>query len=224
DVDAFAYPSGVSNADVRALADGTTGDPLRDAARSAFLASVGAVEEFDEIADAVRAAESADADGEFAPPSGPFANGLAVAAELIRSDVGTTVVSVSGSGFDTHAGQLDLHAALLDDLATGIAEFWSTLRQSGHADRVLLTTTSEFGRRAFENGSAGTDHGAGGCSFLVGGSVTGGLHGTIDTDDIVDGDLRSTFDPREMFTACLDWLGADAERVLGARHDHPFLA
>lgn len=224
DVDAFAYPSGVSNADIRALADGTTGDPLRDAARSAFLASVGAVEEFDEIADAVRDAESADADGEFAPPSGPFANGLAVAAELIRSDVGTTVVSVSGSGFDTHAGQLDLHAALLDDLATGIAEFWSTLRRSGDADRVLLMTTSEFGRRAFENGSAGTDHGAGGCSFLVGDPVTGGLHGTIDTDDIVDGDLRPTFDPREMFTACLDWLGADAERVLGARHDHTFLA
>lgn len=223
DVDAFAYPPGVSNADIRALAHETSGDPLRDAARSAFLASVGAVEEFDEIADAVRAAESADADGDFAPISGPFANGLAVAAELIRSDVGTRVVAVSGSGFDTHAAQLDLHAALLDDLATGIAEFWATLRESGHADRVLLMTTSEFGRRAFENGSAGTDHGAGGCSFLVGETVAGGLHGAIDTDDVVDGDLRPTFDPRGMFTACLDWLRADAERVLGTRHDHAFL-
>ncbi len=37
---------------------------------------------------------------------------------------------------------------------------------------------SEFGRRADENGSGGTDHGRGGLMFLLGGNVNGGqVHG-----------------------------------------------
>ena len=33
---------------------------------------------------------------------------------------------------------------------------------------------SEFGRRAQENGSGGTDHGHGNCMFVLGGGVSGG--------------------------------------------------
>src|SRR5581483_3138040 len=71
-------------------------------------------------------------------------------------------------------------AAKLDDLATGVSSFFTTLGQRGHAERVLLLTTSEFGRRAAENGSGGTDHGHGGVQFLAGPGARGGLHGTVD--------------------------------------------
>lgn len=230
-VDAFAFPADLSNADIRALASEISDDPLIAAAQMAFAASVGAVEEFDTIADAVRASNAAAGgardgrarddgdDGGYVPSGGPFSSGLAVAAELISSDVGTRVVTVSGGGFDTHSGQLELHEQLLGDLADGLAAFWTTLDASGHSDRVLLMTTSEFGRRVPENGSLGCDHGSASVAFVMGNGVNPGLTGSIDTDNLVDDDLQPQFDPRTMFTTCLDWLGGDVERILGERHD-----
>ena len=41
----------------------------------------------------------------------------------------------------------------------------------------------------------------------------------FDTGDLLDGDLRPQIDPRNLFTACLDWLGGDVERILGRRYD-----
>lgn len=231
-VDAFAFPAGLSNTDIRALAAEISDDPLIAAAQAAFNASVGAVEEFDPIADAVRASNAAaggnssDANGGenavddgYIPSSGPFSSGLAVAAELIKSDVGTRVVTVAGGGFDTHSGQLELHGELLGDLADGLAAFWASLDASGHSDRVLLITTSEFGRRVPENGSLGCDHGSASVALVMGNSVNPGLTGSIDTDNLIDDDLQPQFDPRTMFTTCLDWLGGDVEQVLGERHD-----
>ena len=217
----FAFPADISNADIRALASSPIDDPLLAAAQTAFVETVGAIEEFDPIADAVRAraAQSGDGYRDFDALAGPFRTGLAVASELIRSEVGTSVVSVFGNGFDTHFQQAGQHAALLDDLAMGLAEFWATLDESGDADRVLLLTTSEFGRRVAENGSAGSDHGSAGVSFLMGDAVDGRLFGTIDTDNPVDGDLEPQIDPRTIFTDCLDWLGGDVEVILGDRHD-----
>ena len=43
------------------------------------------------------------------------------------------------------------------------------------ADRVLTLVWTEFGRRPQENGSSGTDHGAGGIGFVLGTRVRGGL-------------------------------------------------
>ncbi|TML88288.1 MAG: DUF1800 family protein [Actinobacteria bacterium] len=48
---------------------------------------------------------------------------------------------------------------------------------SGVADRVIVHVWSEFGRRADENGSAGTDHGAAGVGFLVGTRARGKMIG-----------------------------------------------
>src|ERR671933_18876 len=51
------------------------------------------------------------------------------------------------------------------------------LAARGHRDRVLMMTFSEFGRRARENGSKGTDHGSAAPMFLVGGKVKPGVVG-----------------------------------------------
>lgn len=218
--DSFALPSGVSNADIRALAATMSNEPLAALAQQAYGATVGAVEEFDVIADAVRSQlDPADPTDSFSPVVGPFSTGLAVAAELIKSDAGTRAVSVIGNGFDTHNAQLSQHADLLSDLASGLSGFWAAVEASGDADRVVVVTTSEFGRRVAENGSAGCDHGAAGVSLLMGHNVAPGLFGSVDTDRPLDGDLRSDFDPRTVYTACLDWLGGDVERILGTRYD-----
>ena len=108
---------------------------------------------------------------------------------------------------------------LYADLAAGIAAYFARADAGGFADQSLLVTTSEFGRRVAENGSGGTDHGAGNTSFLVGPAVVPGLHGDLDLGHLLDGDVRPTVDPRTLYTACLDWLGADVEAALGRRYD-----
>ena len=148
-----------------------------------------------------------------------ISEGLAVAAQLLAADSGTQVVVVSASGFDTHANQLAVQSGLLNDVAEGITAFFAALDMAGLRDDVLLVTTSEFGRRAAENGSGGCDHGAGGLSFAVGTGVRGGLRGEVDLGNLLDGDVRPNLDPFGLFTACLDWIGADAEHVLGRRVD-----
>ncbi len=219
DVDAFAFPADLSNASIRLLGDPLSEDPLLAAAQRAFVDSVGAIEEFDAIADAVRAKAADRPADDLGQQRGAFSTGLAVAAEMILGDVGTRVVTVSVAGFDTHSDQLATHADLLADLADGLTGFWATLDAAGEADRVLLATTSEFGRRVRENASSGCDHGAAGVSFLMGSSINDGLHGALDTSNLLDGDLQAQIDPRVLFTACLDWLGGDVEQILGRRYD-----
>ncbi|WP_394944398.1 DUF1501 domain-containing protein [uncultured Ilumatobacter sp.] len=219
DVTAFAFPSTLSNATVRALGEQLSDDPIVAAAQRAFVDSVGAIEEFDAIADAVRARTPKRNGSALGVQSGAYTTGLAIAAEMILGDVGTRVVTISVNGFDTHSEQLEHHAALLADLANGLAQFWATLDNAGASDRVLLATTSEFGRRVAQNASEGCDHGAAGVSFLMGNSVNGALFGALDTSGLLDGDLRPQLDPRVMFTACLDWLGGDVEQILGKRYE-----
>jgi uncharacterized protein (DUF1501 family) len=56
--------------------------------------------------------------------------------------------------------------AFFDDLAYG---------NSGLEKKVLGMTFSEFGRSIYENGSRGTDHGAGTHTLLFGGGMGNGF-------------------------------------------------
>lgn len=99
-------------------------------------------------------------------------------ARLIRGNLGLRAAVVGFSGFDTHAGQGGEDgrlAVLLDRLARALAAFVADLHD--RMDRVTVVVLSEFGRRAHENGSGGTDHGWGGLSFVLGGGLRGGVHG-----------------------------------------------
>jgi len=194
---------------------GGDGNDLVGMARHALRRTVQAVEEFAEITGG-----SATADELPTREGGAtIADGLEVAAQMLAADVGTQLVVVSAGGFDTHAGQQAVHAELLADLGDGIAAFNAAMAAAGLADEVLLVVTSEFGRRAAENGSGGCDHGAGGLSLAVGRGVRGGMFGEVDLGNLLDGDVRPSVAPQALFTQCLDWLGADAEQVLGRRDE-----
>ena len=70
--------------------------------------------------------------------------------------------------------------SLSDDLkltADSLLAFQRDLEARGLADRVLVHVWTEFGRRAKENGSGGTDHGAAGAGFLIGSQVSGQMIG-----------------------------------------------
>jgi uncharacterized protein (DUF1501 family) len=111
-------------------------------------------------------------------PPGPFGQSLESAARLLLAGIMPPVIKLSLGSFDTHANQLPTHDKLLGEFAQGIAALRRTLDGAGLWDRVLVMTYSEFGRRAKENASLGTDHGTAAPHFLIGGKVRGGFYGS----------------------------------------------
>jgi uncharacterized protein (DUF1501 family) len=150
-------------------------------------------------------------------PQTALANHLKLAAQLIDSDLGARIFYVSIDGFDTHANQLASHANLLSQVSGAMAAFYKDMSERGHKDRILMMTFSEFGRRAYENGSRGTDHGAAAPVFLVGGRVKPGVVGKHPRlTGLKDGNLEHQFDFRQVYAAVLDsWLGVPSQKVLG---------
>jgi uncharacterized protein (DUF1501 family) len=153
-------------------------------------------------------------------PQTPLANRLKLAAQLIDANLGARIFYVSIDGFDTHAnqgGQAGAHAGLLDQVSGAIAAFYKDLAARGHKDRLCVMTFSEFGRRAKENGSKGTDHGSGAPMFLVGGKVKAGVTGDHPSLTKLEmGNLKHAIDFRQVYAAVLDqWLGVSSKAVLG---------
>jgi uncharacterized protein (DUF1501 family) len=161
-------------------------------------------------------AETGD-ESRFGPET--LARRLQLVARMIDADFGPRVYFVSIGSFDTHADQRRQQDNLLRQLSTAIDEFFKSLRGGGNVDRVLLMTFSEFGRRVYENGGAGTDHGSASAMILASGGVNGGLVGKPPRlDDLVDGDIKFQIDFRRVYATILDeWLRCDSRKVLGTR-------
>lgn len=140
-------------------------------------------------------------------PGGELGRQLQEVVKLIRAGVDTPVYRVRLGGFDTHANQLGRHARLMRQLGAGLAKFGDILIQDGEWNNTIIMTYSEFGRRAAENASAGTDHGTAAPHLLMGGAVQGGLHGTHpDLSSLVDDDMVHTMDYRSLYNQVLnDW-------------------
>lgn len=189
---------------------------LDGVARASIASALSAMDDFASLADETGGDTS---DRPEATGATPITDGLTTAAQLLAGDVGARIVVVSAGGFDTHANQLAVHEGLLADLSGGLMLFHQRMADDGLGDDVMVVVTSEFGRRAAENGSGGTDHGSGGLSLMMGGGVRGGMYGAADLAALADGDVAAAVDPCALYTVCLDWLGADVERVLGRRDD-----
>jgi uncharacterized protein (DUF1501 family) len=143
-----------------------------------------------------------------------------MAAELMRSEDGPEVAVIEASGWDTHANQGGAKGALatrlggldkaLKTLAQGLGPLWP---------QTAVLVVTEFGRTAAINGTRGTDHGTGGCAFLVGGAVRGGQviadwPGLSPKALLDNRDLRPTLDLRSVFKTVLDeHMHVDAERI-----------
>ena len=149
----------------------------------------------------------------------PFPKRLAGLAAMLAAGLPVRCAAVRASGlYDTHANQPDALSRGLGLTAQTLAAFQHDLEARGLADHVLVHVWSEFGRRAEENASFGTDHGAAGTGFLIGSRVRGRLIGefpglTNGLDE--NGNLRATSDFRGLYCALLEqWLGADAAAII----------
>jgi uncharacterized protein (DUF1501 family) len=151
--------------------------------------------------------------------SDDFPKKLAGLAAMLGAGLPLRTIAMSAPGeYDTHSNE---PAALQEGLqltSDSLLAFQRDLEARGLANRVLVHVWSEFGRRAAENGSAGTDHGAAGAGFLIGSRVKGqmigefpGLQSGLDSD----GNVNATADFRAVYSALLEqWLGVDAARVI----------
>ena len=137
-------------------------------------------------------------------PNSEFGRGLKQVAMLVKADIGMEVAALDLGGWDTHFAQgnaTGLMAALLHDLGSGLAALHGDL--SDQMQHINIVVMSEFGRRAAENGSLGTDHGHGSAMFVLGGAVRGRrVHGRwpgLDAEQLVGpGDLAVTTDYRDV--------------------------
>jgi uncharacterized protein (DUF1501 family) len=147
-------------------------------------------------------------------PQTSFGKSLAETYELLNADLGVEVICLEMGGWDTHADEGSIRgnmSRLLDELSQGLVTF--TADMGARMKNVLILTMSEFGRRAYENASHGTDHGHGNVMFLLGGGVAGGkVYGkypTLAPDKLYGpGDLAATTDYRDIFAEVVrKWLG-----------------
>jgi uncharacterized protein (DUF1501 family) len=150
-------------------------------------------------------------------PETNVARGLMLTAQVLTSNLGVRVAHVGQGGYDTHSNQKPDQARLLKELAEGLAAFYQDLEAHGVADKVVIMTWSEFGRRVSNNASAGTDHGTAGPMFVFGGQVRGGHHGEpVSLRNLEKGNLKHTTDFRSVYATLLDnWLGAPADDIIG---------
>lgn len=148
-----------------------------------------------------------------------FGQGFKQIAQLVATSPATRVVYFSAGGFDTHARQPDQHEKLLKGFGDAVLAFQREMEAIGKADKVVVLAFSEFGRRAAENASQGTDHGQAAPMFLIGKRVKGGIHGPIpDLANLDNGDVAFTQDFRGVYAAALDeWMGGDSAVVLGQK-------
>lgn len=172
-------------------------------------------------ADIVQAARGLSANQVFRTefPKGPLGNALHTAAQVVAGKGGVAAVRVTHPGFDTHNGQPGVQQRLLRELAEGLVAFKGALQEINRWDSTLIMTYSEFGRRAQENGSLGTDHGTASAHFVLGGRVRGGLHGQAPSLARLDGgNLVHTVDFRSLYATVIEkWWGGNASRVLNGR-------
>jgi uncharacterized protein (DUF1501 family) len=154
----------------------------------------------------------------------PIANKLKGIAQIHLANLGSRIFYCDHSGFDTHANQAAVHPILWKDVSEAIDDFFTDLREHDAAGNVIMLLFTEFGRRVRDNGS-GTDHGAGGVSFVIGDAVQGGQYGeypSLKPEDQTQGDLAPTLDFRGLYATLLeDWLRVDAKPIVKGTFEKP---
>ncbi|MDF2176890.1 DUF1501 domain-containing protein [Aliiglaciecola sp. CAU 1673] len=141
-------------------------------------------------------------------PNTAFGQQCELISRLITGGLDAPLWHLSLGSFDTHANQADEHAALLTELAEGLAALCAALKADEQWSDTTIASYSEFGRRVGENASLGTDHGTAASHFVLGGNVQGGLFGQRPSLTELDaGDLIFTTDFRHYYKSLLQKAG-----------------
>ena len=153
-------------------------------------------------------------------PAGDFGHRLAGLAALLHAGFPIRAAALQAPGeFDTHSDESGPLADGLQQTAQALSAFQADLESRNLGSRVITLLWSEFGRRAEQNFSNGTDHGAAGVAFMLGehlphkmvGEFPGLGHAGLDQN----GNLKETVDYRAVYASLVEqWFHVDGERIL----------
>jgi len=124
-------------------------------------------------------------------------------AAMINAQLPTRIYQTAyrHNAFDTHVHQAEQHQRLLTYVSDGVSGFMQDMKRIGRDKDVTVMVYSEFGRRAAENTSLGTDHGTANQVYLVGQALKGGHYGQAPslTNLNADGNVLHTTDFRRVY-------------------------
>ncbi len=145
-------------------------------------------------------------------------------AAMIAADLPTRLyyTSYRHNAFDTHVQQSEVHQRMLTYVSDAVSGFMQDMERLGRADDVTVLVFSEFGRRAAENTSLGTDHGTANHMYVIGKPVKGGHYGLAPSFTALDigGNVTYTTDFRRVYASLIDgWLGADSKTLLSGEFE-----
>lgn len=147
-------------------------------------------------------AEEVTFDVEF--PQTEFGQQCFLLAKLMAQGFVPKVWHLALGSFDTHSNQTNQHSNLLDEMSNGLAALRLALMEIECWQKTTVASYCEFGRRASENGSLGTDHGTAATHFVLGGNVNGGEYGSLPSlTNLDNGDLIFTTDFRSYYNTLL---------------------
>ena len=140
-------------------------------------------------------------------------------ASLIAADLPTRLyyTAYRHNAFDTHVQQGEVHQRLLTYVSDAVSGFMQDMERIGRADDVTVLVFSEFGRRAAENTSLGTDHGTANHMYVIGKPVKGGHYGKPPslTDLDANGNVAYTTDFRRVYASLIEgWFGYQESKTL----------
>ena len=140
-------------------------------------------------------------------------------AAMIAADLPTRLyyTAYRRNAFDTHVQQDEQHQRLLSYVSDSVFGFMQDMERIGRADDVTLLVFSEFGRRAAENTSLGTDHGTANHMYVIGKPVKGGHYGKPPslTELDADGNVAHPTDFRRVYASLIEgWFGYQQSRAL----------
>ena len=159
-----------------------------------------------------RLAESGASGTTTPPTASPLMRSFLGTARLLKDPAGPRIAVLSTGGWDTHATQASILPTKLSELDACLDAFRIEMGEAAWKTTAVVCVT-EMGRRAYVNGTTGTDHGVASVAFLLGGAINGnkvfGSWPGLANADLVNGaSLRATTDMRAVFKGLLqDHLG-----------------
>ena len=203
--------------------------PLIDADMGGGVASGNASQQFlEEVAQSARQA-SAQVRAAWRNYKTPVDYGilpmdLPKVAAMINAQLPTRIYQTAyrHNAFDTHVHQAEQHQRLLTYVSDGVSGFMQDMKRIGRDKDVTVMVYSEFGRRAAENTSLGTDHGTANQVYLVGQALKGGHYGQAPSlsDLNADGNVQHTTDFRRVYATLMSsWMGADSQALLNGKFE-----
>ncbi len=148
------------------------------------------------------------------PDGNDLGDALSMVRQLVSLDVGMQIFHIPWGSFDTHTNQNGTHTDHMNRFGAALAAFHADLDANNLGDRVLVATTSEFGRRPEAN-SGGTDHGTASTMMLTG-PVVPGRHGVAPNFNKLDkdGNVQAGVMMADYYATLADWIGVPVDEVV----------